>query len=252
MPEPPPAPWSSSPDAARSFANYFALRNRVTLTGLVDGFLPFADRVTAATRFVEEAVAFTYAANTRFDKAIEATDADLVVGSSLATTWQPMTSAKIDVIKGAVAPIAGSSSYARAGATPASATDRTGFQPDSSEAMAAEYYIPEDATAIVDLLRRHGVQLRQLTQSTRALEQFTVTREVPLGTLDGHAMRRLEGSWQPAPGVVAPIGTWVVRMNQRVSRVAFTLLEPASNDGLVAWNVISADGLKTYPILRKR
>jgi hypothetical protein len=65
-------------------------------------------------------------------------------------------------------------------------------------------------------------------------------------------MRRLAGTWQPAPGVVVPIGTWVVRMNQRLSRLAFSLLEPASSDGLVAWNVIDPSTLKTYPILRKR
>jgi hypothetical protein len=178
---------------------------------------------------------------------------DLVVNAPLATTSRSMTTGRIDVVTGSVAPVTGTGAYAR---TPARATvtmsDRVSLQPDETENAAAEYYIPDDLTTVLDLVRAHGIQLRQLTQSTRAVEQFVATGPIDAGMVDGHAMRRLAGTWQPAPGVVVPIGTWVVRMNQRLSRLAFSLLEPASSDGLVAWNVIDPSTLKTYPILRKR
>jgi hypothetical protein len=235
-PEPPPAPWTSLPEAPRAFASYFGMRNRVVLTGLSDGFLPFADRVQASTRFLEEAVAFTYAASARFEKAVETTDTELMVGATLATSWQPMLGGRIEISRGSVS-AAADGSFARTSGSIVPATDRTGLQPDSTETMAAEYYIPEDATAVVDLLRKQGVQLRQLTQSTRGVEQFVSTGNALIADVDGHAMRKLTGTWQPAPSVVVPIGTWVVRMNQRAARLAFALLEPASNDGLVAWKI---------------
>jgi hypothetical protein len=43
-------------------------------------------------------------------------------------------------------------------------------------------------------------------------------------------------------------------MNQPLARLAFYLLEPASDDGLTAWNALDEylKDAKTYPILRKR
>jgi hypothetical protein len=41
-------------------------------------------------------------------------------------------------------------------------------------------------------------------------------------------------------------------MDQPLARLAFYLLEPASDDGLVAWNYLDEQlkDAKTYPILR--
>jgi hypothetical protein len=47
-----------------------------------------------------------------------------------------------------------------------------------------------------------------------------------------------------------------VRMDQPLARLAFYLLEPASDDGLVAWNVLDEQlqdaSVKQYPILRAK
>jgi hypothetical protein len=109
-------------------------------------------------------------------------------------------------------------------------------------------------TTVVDLLRKHGIQLRQLTLSTRGVEQFTIAGAETSSVVDGHALKRLTGEWQPAGAVIVPAGSWVVRMNQRLARLAFSLIEPTSNDGFVAWSVLDSAlaGAKTYPILRKR
>ena len=44
-------------------------------------------------------------------------------------------------------------------------------------------------------------------------------------------------------------------MNQPLARLAFYLLAPTSDDGVVNWNVIDdllGEGVKTYPIWRKK
>ena len=50
-----------------------------------------------------------------------------------------------------------------------------------------------------------------------------------------------------------PAGAYRVSMNQPLARLAFYLLEPRSNDGLVTWNLLDeAIKRSQYPILRTR
>ena len=89
------------------------------------------------------------------------------------------------------------------------------------------------------------------------LDRFVITANaarpgrggIDFGT---HELRTIEGYWQPAAATV-PAGTWMVPMDQPLARLAFTLLAPTSDDGLLAWNVLDemlASG--AYPILRRR
>ena len=67
-------------------------------------------------------------------------------------------------------------------------------------------------------------------------------------------MRRARREVGHAADVDRPAGAWEVRMNQPLARLAFYLLEPTSDDGLVAWNSLDErlKDAKVYPILRKR
>ena len=70
---------------------------------------------------------------------------------------------------------------------------------------------------------------------------------------ENHRERTATGKYAPIERTL-PAGTWRVPMNQPLARLAFYLLEPRSNDGLLTWNVLD-DALrnaKTYPILRAR
>ena len=62
----------------------------------------------------------------------------------------------------------------------------------------------------------------------------------------------MTGSYVPVEREV-PAGAYRVPMTQRLARLAFYLLEPASNDGLVTWNVLD-EALKSgrSPVLRTR
>jgi hypothetical protein len=67
-------------------------------------------------------------------------------------------------------------------------------------------------------------------------------------------MRFVEGTWGPASDAVVPPGAWAVPMNQPLARLAFYLLEPASDDGLTVWNAFDKElqGATTHPVLRRR
>jgi hypothetical protein len=52
-----------------------------------------------------------------------------------------------------------------------------------------------------------------------------------------------------------PAGTLKIEMTQPLARLAFYLLEPRSDDGLVDWNLLDealGPEAKVYPIVRSR
>ena len=53
---------------------------------------------------------------------------------------------------------------------------------------------------------------------------------------------------------MVPVGSFAVPMNQPLARLAFYLIEPRSDDGLVDWNLLdeALKDAKVYPILRSR
>ena len=69
---------------------------------------------------------------------------------------------------------------------------------------------------------------------------------------EGHRIRTVEGEWEPAE-LRLTAGTLALSTTQPAGRLLFSLLEPRSDDGLVAWNILD-DELAvndTYPIVRQ-
>ena len=65
-------------------------------------------------------------------------------------------------------------------------------------------------------------------------------------------MRFAPGQWRGAVRQTLPAGSYIVRAGQPYGLLAFYLLEPENDDGLLSWgffeNVLSAPG--AYPVLR--
>jgi hypothetical protein len=141
---------------------------------------------------------------------------------------------------------------------PEQMVDMMWFEAATTETAPSAYYIPAAASKAIDLLRWHGVQLRETTLDVmpKPLERFTIDANNTGQTFEGHAMRRIDGKWSEAPfdGIVGSAKYFEVRMDQPLARLAFYLLEPASDDGLVAWNVLDDQlrDAKVYPILRRK
>jgi hypothetical protein len=67
-------------------------------------------------------------------------------------------------------------------------------------------------------------------------------------------MRTVEGAWGALPKGSGDAKYLEVRTDQPLGRLVFYLLEPASDDGVVAWNYLD-EQLKDatlYPILRRK
>jgi hypothetical protein len=133
------------------------------------------------------------------------------------------------------------------------------FGPTAMRALPRGWLIPKPMAdngrlaAALDRLRWHGVTMRTLAADAQVpVERFLISEVVRAERpFQGHREARLRGSFQRAQ-LSAVAGTIFVPATQRLARLAFYLLEPESDDGLVTWNIIE-EGLapgNPYPIYR--
>lgn len=98
------------------------------------------------------------------------------------------------------------------------------------------YILPAGETAIADLLRLHGIEVRRLEREWSGDgETFRIDSiaraEDPF---EGHPLVSIDGDWEPDRLDVPP-GAIYVSTAQPLGRLAFELLEPAGY-GLARWN----------------
>jgi hypothetical protein len=123
------------------------------------------------------------------------------------------------------------------------------------EAMPEAYLIPVRLGGTLELLRHQGITVESLGgRPVGRLEVFQVDSVVREPRFEGHRPMRLEGHWSPGRPGLAGSRWYLVRTAQPLGVLAAYLLEPASEDGVVTWNLLD-DELspgKAYPILRSR
>ena len=101
------------------------------------------------------------------------------------------------------------------------------------------YLVPIQAPDVEEKLLQHGLLVEKLTESaTLNVVAFTPSEisqeERPF---QGHFLRTARGTYDEIE-MEFPAGTLYVSMAQPLGKVAATLLEPESDDGLVAWNFL--------------
>jgi hypothetical protein len=259
-----PRAWGTFEHVPRFHNNYVGLRNRFALLTEAYSYATFEDRIKATSYFLEEALTFANQNADRLKQLTAAADKESIIGKSLGTRARIKSGGLVEILMGDVEeevnPVSGATMWRRKDVVkPEQMTDRMWFEPTATEDVPAEYYIPAAATTSLDLLRKHGIQMRQVTAPVRGVEQFVIssnTARPPTGSIDTqqHALRTLEGKWEAAADVTVPAGSWAVPMNQPLARLAFYLIAPTSDDGLVNWNFLDEmlKDAKTYPIVRKR
>ncbi|HEV8455883.1 MAG TPA: M14 family metallopeptidase [Gemmatimonadales bacterium] len=122
------------------------------------------------------------------------------------------------------------------------------------EAIPAAYLIPPRLHEVVELLRRQGVVVEALTEPWRArTDEFLIDSVSVQPLFEGHRTVQAEGRWRSEPLDTALVAGWyLVRTEQPLGVLASYLLEPASDDGVVTWNLLDRElqAGGTYPILR--
>ena len=249
--------WETYDARPRFGTNWMGLRGRLGI--LSEGYsnADFKTRVAATYNFVVEVL--TMAAEQR------GTIKSLVARSN---QWRPDSIAVRSIlapptVQPVVAEVTrsageGAGGFARRQRTGVYRTIRMPvfdrFQSARNEAVPDAYLIPARLRGIVDLLRRQGIGVDSLTKPGKVPAQVFLVDTLSAGPLfEGHRTVQVEGRWdgQPRDTVVSP-GWYVVSTRQPYGMLAAYLLEPASEDGVVTWNLLDRELVPaaTYPILR--
>ena len=254
--------WRSFDDRPRFNNSYIGLRNRVAILSEAYAYATFEDRIKATSRFVEEVLNYARAHAAPIRKLTADADRRSVVGSKLALRAEMEKSADaVEILVGEVTeeknPSSGAMMYRRSDVVkPETMPEYGTFKATETERVPSAYYVPAELTKAVDNLRAHGVLMTPLkTAQTLQIEQFTIeTSSLSDQAFEGHNERTLTGKWDAAEREL-PAGTLRIDMKQPLARLAFYLIEPRSDDGLVDWNLLDdalGESVPAYPIVRTR
>jgi hypothetical protein len=262
--------WRTFDHRPRFGNNYAGLRNRIAILSEAYSYLDFKGRVEVTEDFVEE-IYKSVAANARqimtltaqadrvFTAPVNGKPVELGVDIEIRALPEKVAIEVGDVTK-VLNPRSGREMLAMSPmSVPVLMKDYGVFAATRSLPMPKGWLIPKALadsprmTAALDRLRWHGIRTSELAAESRLLvERFTVselTRQPRV--FQGHQEARAKGSFDKVQ-LVVNAGSLFIPANQPLARLAFYLIEPESDDGLVTWNVID-DGLaagQTYPIYR--
>jgi Zinc carboxypeptidase len=252
--------WTTVEDLPRYTHNYWGMRNRFGILSETYSYLPFADRVTTNARFLEELLGFAHANAARLRDAAAAADKQSIIGQQVSLRSRLKRSPEmVEILMGEVEeevnPYSGRVMHKRLDVRkPERMWEEASFEAIETERVPTAYFVLPEQKLVIERLRAHGIVLEPVAAPlTTPVEEFQIaSTEVASQPFENHQERTATGKYVDAERTI-PAGAFRVPMNQPLARLAFYLLEPRSNDGLVTWNVLD-DAIKQsqYPILRTR
>ncbi len=115
------------------------------------------------------------------------------------------------------------------------------LKPKRSVKLPAGYIILPSAAHLVKILLRNGIAVEKILRPFRAqVEEFKV-EEIKASPLpfQGHHLKKVKGAYRVKTEKI-PAGSFLVPLNQPLSRLAAVMLEPQSPDGFLTWGLLDA------------
>lgn len=250
--------WWTYDARPRFGVNWMGMRGRMAILSEAYSNDPLATRVASTYNFVLEILRFVAAEHTTIKALVAQSTAQRPDSVGLRSVFAPPRPLPV-IAEITTSPTAGGGGFGRRQRTGEFRTivmpvaDR--FIAVRKEAVPAAYLLPPQHGHLVESLRRHGVVVARLEADWRGpVEAFRVdSLTVSAAVFEGHRNVLAEGQWSAREGAVGP-GWFLVPTDQRLGILAAYLLEPASEDGFVAWNFLDRDLRRgaEVPILRVR
>lgn len=233
--------WETFGHEGRYVSNYVGLRGRIGILSEAVSFLPFEDRVVSTERFVDLCLTRLAADATKVVALSRESDRRMTEwsrsGPELGVRFRMARRDGEDRVPLERPP-------ARPGKRPATVDhfrmpvyDR--WESTKVRRFPWAYLLPADATAAIELLERHGVQVRRLDEDWTGLcDRFDIAK-ASQGTqpFQGHRLWTLDGEYR-ADRVTWPKGSFLVETGQPLGVLIFHLIEPESTDGLANWGFL--------------
>ncbi len=249
--------WVTFDHRPRFNNNYAGLRNRIGILSEAYAYASFEDRVRATLWFVEETLDFALQHSSQIRRLVEDADRDSVVGRSLATRAVLHRSPEVTILLGEVDetrhPFTGAVVLQRRDVSnPVRMPEYGSFETSELATAPVAYYLLPEAADAIDRLEAHGVAVvryasaREVRVERFALDSSAVTER----EFQGRRERTVWGRWV-SESTSLPPGSAYVSLDQPLGRLAFTLLEPRSDDGFVSWGLVDESiEAGRLPILR--
>jgi len=249
--------WYTFDHRPRFNNNYAGLRNRFGILSEAYAYATFEERVLATFYFVEEILDFAAGHAGAIRGITEDADAASLAGRELAVQAEPARSPKpVEILMGEVEsithPYSGETYLQRLDVRrPERMYEYGSFAPTETATAPRAYLIPPDQSTALDRLDAHGIRYDVLEAGTELqVERFRIDSvQVAERAYQGHQAQTLYGAYEAAH-LTLPTGTVQVSVDQPLGRLAFSLLEPRSDDGLVAWHLITPVDDAFYPVVR--
>jgi hypothetical protein len=264
------AGWYTYEPYPRYGTNYFGLRGRVSILSEAFSHDPFERRVKSSYAFVREILSLAAERSSEIRALERRADSSIVAWAKDPRNARPiplrsrMTTHPLEeVVVYEDLVRTGDSSRTQPGVP--LGIRRTGhyrsaemkvydrFEPTLERRPPAAYVLRAGDSVAVRLLEEHGVRVERLGADREARVQlFTIDSVVAAQRpFQGHREVRLEGKWSERGQSIAA-GSWLVSVAQPMGLVAFYMLEPESDDGLVTWNFFDSELApgKVYPVYR--
>lgn len=258
--EPPAAPraWYSFDARPRFSTNYTGIRNRLGILSEAYSYASFEERVKVTQRFVEEVISYVAGHGSEINQLTREADEHSIVGQELSLRATLKSEpAPVDILMGGV----DSLYHSQTGELILARTDEVipeemgayiSFEAAETERAPSAYLVPESMTEVIELLDLHGIEYYHARQPT-PIEIFTIeSLEVAEQEFQGRHMQSIEGYYATLDDA-ASTSVVVVSVDQPLGRLAFILLEPRSDDGVVSWAIVPPEMLtngRDYPIRR--
>lgn len=265
----PESPWAAQQGAERGwytydwrprFSNhYWGLRNRFGILSETYSYLTFRERIAVQKAFVAQVLDFAARNGGEIRRLTAEADRRDLRGRELAVTARLRRTGPATVLMGEVDqernPYSGQVMLRRRDVVrPEQMPLFIGYDAAETERVPAAWLLPDSLADVADRLRAHGVRLERVAPaSTMRVEEFRVDSvRVARQESEKRRERAFFGHWVAVERAV-PAGWLRVRADQPEGRLAFTLLEPRSDDGFADWGLLGA-GLAAggvYPVLRE-
>ncbi len=255
------AGWYTFSHQPRYVSNYIGLRNRFGILGEAYSYASFEERIGISYWFTREIIEFGHQNATEIRTRTERADARSIVGEAMGVQFEAERSdAPVTILMGDVIeeenPVSGQRMLLRTDTqTPTEMYEYGSFRPTEVEEVPPAYFVPADLTGVIELLRAHGVTTMVVQEAPPGLEveEFQVDSvQTSQREYQGHQAQQVWGDYGPPQPAALAHGTVMVPMDQPLARVVFRLLEPRSDDGLVAWGLLNETlrAGEPYPIQR--
>ncbi|HLJ75388.1 MAG TPA: M14 family metallopeptidase [Thermoanaerobaculia bacterium] len=239
--------WYTFDSRPRFGNNYVGLRNRFTILSEAYSYIDFRARVEVTYDFLQEILSAVQKLGKKMLRLAASADRARLKKQGVRFEIKPWKTTEILWEK--CVPEDGANLGAEnLGETPhhlrrtgqiilIKMTDYGVFAPTEKDDVPFAFLIDPTAHDAIQNLRTHGIIVEVLAHDTPLeVEQFAIkTADRSEHAFQKHNELTLTGKWKSRNETVAG-GTYVVRMNQPLARLAFYLLDPRSDDGLFEWN----------------